>query len=86
MWRVRTVTKLKKKIPVLTYWNDNRIHLGNIKKLNFSIWFPPPTIGRTIEWLATTVEVYYQYQYKILGLPPLGQGNLLSIKNYIIDI
>ena len=44
MWRVKTVTKFKNSFfPVLIYWNDNRIHLGIIKKLNFPIWFPPPT-------------------------------------------
>ena len=42
MWRVKTVTKFKNSFfSVLIYWNDNRIHLGIIKKLNFPIWFPP---------------------------------------------
>ena len=42
MWRVKTVTKFKHSFfSFLTYWNDNRIHLGIIKKLNFLIWFPP---------------------------------------------
>ena len=42
MWRVKTVTKLKNSFsPILIYWNDNRIHLGIIKKLKFPIWFPP---------------------------------------------
>ena len=42
MWRVKTVTKFKNSFfPVLIYWNDNRFHLGIIKKLNFPIWFPP---------------------------------------------
>ena len=44
MWRVKTVTKFKNSFPpILIYWNDNRIHLGIIKKLNFPIWFPPLT-------------------------------------------
>ena len=44
MWRVKTVTKFKNSFsPILIYWNDNRIHLGIIKKLNFPIWLPHPT-------------------------------------------
>ena len=46
MWRVKTVTKFKNSFfLVLIYWNDNRLHLGIIKKLNFPIWFPPPIIS-----------------------------------------
>ena len=49
MWRVKTVTKFKNSFfSVLIYWNDNRIHLGIIKKLNFPIWFPPPTLIKLV--------------------------------------
>ena len=51
MWRVKTVTKFKNSFsPILIYWNDNRIHLGIIKKLNFPIWFPP------LLWLVELVK------------------------------
>ena len=40
--RFKTVTKLKKSsLLVLLYWNENRIHLGNIKKGEFSNLVPP---------------------------------------------
>ena len=50
MWRVKTVTKFKNSFsPILIYWNDNRIHLGIIKKLKFPIWFPPPLLEGKIQ-------------------------------------
>ena len=42
MCRVKTCTKSKNSFfPGLIYWNHNRIHLGNIKKLIFVLLVPP---------------------------------------------
>ena len=38
MWGVKTDTKFKNSFFLgLIYWNDNRIHLGTIKKLTFAL-------------------------------------------------
>ena len=87
MWRVKTDTKFKNSFfPVLIYWNDNRIHLGIIKKLNFPIWFPPPSrkkevhrsVYKKIDWRSWWDKSWWCWCIQMVGWGNNGRDTSLS--------